>query len=370
MYVEKLQLKNFLSYAEGAVEFSGGLNVITGGNAVGKTNMLEAVYLSAVGKASRGTRDKDLIKWDSKGGAKVRLEVRKAFGKTVIDTFLTDDGQKCVSIDSLPIARMGELMGGLTAVLFSPAEMKLIKESPADRRRFLDISLSQQSKVYFYTLIRYNKLLAQRNKLLKEKSPSIKDMLSLLEEQLLPAAEFIILKRKAFTEKLSQETKKQHEILSGGESFDLVYETEELDFSDIKGSLGAIYRKSLEKDMRLEYTTAGPHRDDLKILAGDIDIRKFGSQGQQRTATLSMKLAECFLHKEANGELPVLLLDDVLSELDTDRQKALLNAAQGIQTIITCTEFDRGLTDRPFLKISIGTDSKIINKETFNIKQK
>lgn len=366
MYVKKLQLKNFLSYTDGAVEFFDGLNIITGGNGFGKTNMLEAVYLSSVGKSSRGTRDKDLIKWNTRGGAKVKIEIEKTYGKTTIETLLTEDGEKCVSIDSIPIAKMGELMGGLTAILFSPSEMRLIKESPADRRRFLDISLSQQSKLYFYTLIRYNKLLAQRNKILKEKSPSLKDMLLILEEQLLPAAELIILKRKAFAEKLSAETKKQHAVLSGGEDFELVYETEELDYSDIKGSLSKIYKKTLEKDMRLEYTTAGPHRDDLKIMAGGIDIRKYGSQGQQRTATLSMKLAECHLHKEAAGEMPVLLLDDVLSELDITRQKALLNAAKGIQTIITCTEFDHSLVDSPLLKITIGADSKIVKKAMIN----
>lgn len=365
MYIEKLYLKNFLSYDEAFVEFFDGLNVIEGKNASGKTNMLDSVYLSAIGKTSRGTRDKDIIRWDADGGARVRLLAQKKYGRRSIDVYINDSGQKCISLDSLPISKIGELMGGITAVLFSPDEMKLIKESPSERRRFLDISLSQQSKIYFYELTKYNKLLAQRNKLLKEykSSKSLSDMLELVEEQLLPTVEYIVSKRRAFTGQLDEIANTVHQDLTGsGEELRLCYETEQLDFSDIKDSMRKLYRKSREKDMRLEYTTAGIHRDDIKILAGGIDIRKFGSQGQQRTAVLAMKLAECRLHLETGGEYPVLLLDDVLSELDLSRQQALLRAVQGIQTIVTCTEFSDGLTEKPYKLIKIGKN-KIIETE-------
>lgn len=354
-------MNNFLSYAEATARLSEGLNVIEGANAAGKTNLLDSIYLCAIGKSSRISRDKDLINRDCDSDATVRVAFSKATGRQSVTTVLRSTGQKCISIDDIPVARVGELLGCLTVVLFSPDEIALIKESPADRRRFLDISLSQQGKTYFYTLVKYNKLLAQRNKVLKDyrDTKKLTEMLTLIEEQMIPCEVFIMEKRRAFLEKLNLIAAEKHKLLTNGsEALTLSYETEETD-GDVPASLRRLYEGSREKDARLMYTTVGVHRDDIKIAVDGIDVRKFGSQGQQRTSVLSMKLAECELHKAGKGEYPVLLLDDVLSELDVKRQKALLKAVKGIQTIVTCTEFDVTLTEPPYQIIKIG-DRKIL----------
>ena len=249
-------------------------------------------------------------------------------------------------IDRIPIGKMGELMGAVYVVYFSPGEMRLIKESPVDRRRFIDISLCQQDKVYFYTLVKYNQLLAQRNKLLKDyySSPSLRQMSDIIVEKMCREQVYIIQRRKSFLEKIAPLADEMHMVLSGGkEHLQLTFEGEEVDDEKLYESLRDLYEKNFEKDSKLAYTTVGIHRDDLKIVVGGIDIRKFGSQGQQRTAALSLKLAETKLFKESSGEYPVLILDDVMSELDDKRQRALFSLLDGIQTIVTCTSFDKSI---------------------------
>lgn len=366
MKIDKLYLHNFLSYEELRINFSDGLNVIRGKNASGKTNLLEAVYLSSLGKTARNIKDKDLIRWNDDQGATIRVNVKKSYGNFEIEIFVNKSGQKFIKINSLPISKLSELLGIINVVYFSPDEMKLIKESPVDRRRFLDISLSQQNKTYFYTLMKYNKLLQQRNKLLKDykDKPSLNKMICLVDESILPCIEHIMLNRKKFIENLQPFADSQHKNLTAGkESLNIKYETEDVDFDDIKGSMKKLYAKSFEKDKKLEYTSNGIHRDDLKIMAGDIDVRKYGSQGQQRTAVLSLKLAEIFMFHNHTGEYPLLLLDDVLSELDYQRQKALLNATKEAQTIVTCTEFDKSLVDYEYMDININDIKKIQRRE-------
>lgn len=356
MKIEKLYLHDFLSYPELRLDFNNGLNVIRGRNASGKTNLLEAIYLSSIGKTARNIKDKDLIRWTADDGASINIQVNKKHGSFNIEIFVNQSGQKFIKINSLPISKLSELLGVMNVVYFSPDEMKLIKESPVDRRRFLDISLSQQSKTYFYTLTKYNKLLQQRNKLLKDykDKPSLIKMIEIVDEAIIPCIEYIMLSRKKFVEKLQPFADSQHKkITAGKESLIINYETEQVDFSDIKASMKKIYQKSFEKDKRLEYTSNGVHRDDLKIVAGDIDVRKFGSQGQQRTAVLSLKLAEIFMFHSCTGEYPILLLDDVLSELDFERQKALLESTKNVQTIVTCTEFDKSLVNYQYIDINI-----------------
>lgn len=365
MIVKKLCLQNFLSYKEQDIIFGKGLNVVKGKNASGKTNLLESIYLSAIGKTARNTKDKDLLNWENNGSARVTIQVAKKYGDHKIEITINSFGQKFIQIDEIPISKMGELMGAINIVFFSPDEMKLIKDSPVDRRRFLDISLSQQSKTYFYTLMKYNKLLQQRNKLLKEhkNKASLNDMLDIVHQSLLPCVEYIVTRRKDFVEKLQPFANGQHQkITNGVEQLDISYETDKLDFDDIKKSMNQLYINNLEKDKRLEYTSVGPHRDDLKIVAGGIDVRKYGSQGQQRTAVLSLKLAEIMMLEKSTGEYPILLLDDVLSELDVSRQKALLESVKDIQTIITCTEFESELVKYDYHEIHI-KDKKIFKTE-------
>ena len=341
MQVKSVELKNFLSYDVATVDFGGGLNVVYGENAGGKTNLIDSIYLCSVGRSSRHNRDKDLIKWGTDLGAKVTLNVRKRFSKHTIEIYIDPQGKKHILVDKLPIAKIGELMGILNVVFFSPQEMRLVKESPADRRRFMDIGISQQSKTYFYTLQRYNALLIQRNKILKtyKGRPALDSMLKIVDTDFIRVTSYIIKERKKFIDEVAPVAKSRHETLTAGkESLALLYETENVDFANVEATLKTLLDGARQNDERLEYTTIGPHRDDIKISANGIDLRRFGSQGQQRSAVLSLKLAEIATFEKRIGEMPVLLLDDVMSELDGNRREALFEAIKGIQTIITTTD--------------------------------
>lgn len=340
MIIESVTLKNFRNYKSDRISFQDGLNVIVGKNATGKTNLLESVYLCAVGRAARTPRDKELILWGEQL-SHVKLTVKRRFSTRTVDIYIDQKNKKKIAVDGIPISKIGELMGVLNVVYFSPDEMKLIKDSPDERRRFLDISLSQQSKTYFYTLVKYNKILAQRNKLLKNGAGAAQT-LNIWDVQLAAEAAKLYMKRKAFVERLKEYAKRKHTILTAGkEDLSLALES----FSDANTEAEAAQelleklKLAREKDLTLQYTSQGAHRDDLKISASGIDLRKFGSQGQQRAATLSLKLAEIDTFEEETAERPVVLLDDVLSELDPQRRASLLAALGGVQTLLTCTEF-------------------------------
>lgn len=341
MQVTSVELQNFLSYERAKVTFNGGLSVVYGENAGGKTNLIDSIYLCSVGRSSRHNRDKDLIKWGTENGAKVTVNVKKRFSKHTIELYIDPQGKKHILVDKLPLSKIGELMGILNVVFFSPQEMRLIKDSPQDRRRFMDIGISQQCKTYFYALQRYNALLAQRNKILKtyKGRPALKDMLKIVDTDFIKVASYIIRERKKFVEELTPVAEDRHnKLTSGKEKLSLVYETENVDFNNLESSLATLMEGARENDERLEYSTIGPHRDDIKISASGIDLRRFGSQGQQRSAVLSLKLAEIATFEKRTGETPILLLDDVMSELDQTRREALFNAIKGIQTIITTTD--------------------------------
>ncbi len=346
MRVTRVRLAGFLSYSALDVELGEFLNILTGENASGKTNLVDSIHYSALGKSSRHNTDKELINWNSKEGSRVVIDVQKRFSRHEIDIRIDPQGKKRVLVDKLPLTRIGELMGILNVVFFSPNELKLVKGGPADRRRFIDISLCQQNKTYFYSLQRYNSLIQQRNKLLKthKGKSSLQAMLGVINQDLVKSASFVISERFLFIERMKKLAYAQHSMLTNNrEDLLLSYEGDienTSDITEISARLTALLQESAENDMRLEYTTVGPHRDDIKMVASNVDIRKFGSQGQQRTTVLSLKLAEVALFRERSGEMPVLLLDDVLSELDVPRQEALFNAIDGIQTIVTCTEFD------------------------------
>lgn len=339
MIVRRLYLKDFLSYGEADVVLKDNLNVVTGENAAGKTNLADAVFLAAIGKSSRGYRDKDLIRWGAEGGARIKLLIEKECSKHTVEIYIDPLGKRRILIDDLPILKLGELFGVLNVVFFSPDEMKLVKESPDYRRRFMDISLTQLKKRYYYELIRYNKLLAERNTLLKSPSADRKALIEMVTRQMIPSAKFVTDERAAFLKELTGEANLRHLALSGGkETLELRYQMESGDEKD----WFARFMDAYPRDVELRYTSVGPHRDDVKIMAGGADVRKFGSQGQQRTAVLSMKLAEAELFQKRTGETPILLLDDVLSELDRDRINALIEAVKGYQTLVTCTRFPDG----------------------------
>ena len=340
MEIKSVQLKNFRNYTLENVVFKNGLNILEGKNAQGKTNLLEAVFLCAIGKSPRTNKEKDLLKWNETVG-KVTIEFSKLNGNKKIELYLFSNQNKAIKINGVPIKKLGELMGELNAIYFSPDELKLVKESPDERRRFMDIDLSQFNKNYFYALSKYNKILNQRNKLLKSGNiQSIKETISIWNEQLSEQACYIILKRLELIEKLKVFAEKAHYYLTDNqEQMVLSYVgLTDTDKDVLKQKLLNLYENSLEKDLNLGYTSVGPHRDDIKIMVNNIDVRHFGSQGQQRSCALSLKLAELEIFKSNLGEYPVLLLDDVLSELDEFRREKLLKIINNFQTILTCTE--------------------------------
>ena len=347
MFVTQVKLNNFRNYADKVFEFSKGLNVIVGPNATGKTNLLESVYMCGLGTSPRVTRDKDVIKWGEKG-AFIHLELQTRFRKHTVDMFIDCKEKKRVAIDGIPITRLAQLIGTLGIVFFSPDELKLVKDAPVERRRFMDVSLSQQSSKYLFALSRYNAVLLRRNKLLKTLSPGedLKNSLQVWDIQLAEEGARVIKARYAFARELKKFAAQKHVVLSGGrETLSLEYESDVAD-GDEKLIAEALSQKlcmSYDKDCSLQYTTVGPHKDDIKITLDGVDVRKFGSQGQQRTAALSLKLAEISLFTDNMGEQPVLLLDDVLSELDERRRRTLLEETSNYQTLITCTEYSEGV---------------------------
>lgn len=355
MKVNNLSLTNYRNYLSESIKFGNGLNVITGKNAQGKTNMLESIYFVCIAKSTRVNKDKELINFE-KDRAKISVDIEKKAGKTKIDIYLSKHQKKTIKINETTINRVGDLLGELNAVFFSPDEIKLVKESPEYRRHFLDVDISQINKNYFYNLLKYEKIINHRNKLLKSAITlnSIEDSLSIFTIQSAQVATKIIYERLKFINKLKVFLSETHSNLTNNQ------ELISIEYSGIKGQnqeeiynkLIEAFNKSKEKDFDLKYTTVGPHRDDFKITINAIDVRTFGSQGQQRTATLSIKLAELEIFKEETGEYPLLLLDDVLSELDEARKLKLLDYCTKTQVFLTCTEFKEKLL-KPFKMFKI-----------------
>lgn len=332
-----MSLQNYRNYKTLQLDFDPNTNIFYGDNAQGKTNILEAVYVSGTTKSHRSSKDREMIHF-SEEEAHIRTIIEKKGIEHKIDMHLRKQKSKGIAIDGIPIKKASELFGIIHFVFFSPEDLSIIKNGPSERRRFLDIELCQLDKIYLHQLSSYNKLVLQRNKILKDLSfrPDYKDVLEILDVQLVRYGTEIIKKRREFTKTLNQIIEKIHPSLCGGkEQILLEYEsnTDEAAFSDLLS-------KNLERDLRQKTTTVGPHRDDLSFLVNQIDIRKYGSQGQQRTAALSLKLSEIELVHHLTGDTPVLLLDDVLSELDGSRQNYLLNNIQNVQTMITCTGLD------------------------------
>lgn len=365
MYIKSLQLKNFRNYADETVTFGEGLNVLFGENASGKTNMLEALYFLGLGKSPRTTKEKELIRFGAER-AFIKADIQKKYRSHKLEIIIENKGAKKILIDGIPIKRLSELLGIFNIVFFSPDELRFVKAGPDERRRFLDISLSQQSKTYFKSLSKYNKILQQRNALLKSDNhnPNLKSLLSIWDRGLAEVGANIILARKNYIEKLDGFSSDVHREISGGkEKLSLSYETgiESDNYDGIFDSLSDSLDKSFDKDKNLLFTSVGPHRDDIKIVLDNTDARRFASQGQQRSISLSVKIAELSMFKIETGESPVLLLDDVLSELDLSRKEKLLSLSNGTQTVITCTEYDYKTSNLSYMY-------KIINGKTFLMK--
>ena len=343
MIVKSLELENFRNYHTLYVEFDKNTNIFYGDNAQGKTNILEAVYLSGTTKSHKGSKDREMIFFSSEE-SHVRTFVQKGNIQYKIDLHLKKNRTKGVAVNGIPIKKASELFGIINMVFFSPEDLNIIKNGPAERRRFLDMELCQLDKIYLHNLSCYNKIVNQRNKLLKDIAfhPEWEDTLDVWDMQLAGYGAKIIKRRAIFADQMNVLSGEIHEKLTGGkEHLSIGYEP------NIQADrLYEQLKRDREKDMRSKTTSSGPHRDDLSFRVHGIDIRKYGSQGQQRTSALSLKLSEIELVKKIIKDTPILLLDDVLSELDANRQNYLLNSIHDIQTFITCTGLDEFVNNR------------------------
>lgn len=343
MIIKSLELMNFRNYESLDLKFDKGTNILYGDNAQGKTNVLEAIYLSATTKSHKGSKDRDIINFDAEE-SHIRTYLEKDGTEYKVDMHLRKNKSKGIAVDGQKIKKAADLLGLLNVVFFSPEDLNIIKNGPAERRRFVDMELCQLDNFYIYNLNHYNKIVNQRNKLLKDMffHPELKETLNIWDSQLVSFGSKIIERRRIFVKQLNEIIYDIHKKLSGGKE-ELIIEYEpNVEIENFESCM----KRSQEKDIHLKQTSTGPHRDDFSFMTGNIDIRRFGSQGQQRTAALSLKLSEIELVKKITKDTPVLLLDDVLSELDSNRQNYLLNSIGNIQTIITCTGLDEFVNNR------------------------
>ena len=351
MNIKNITLHNYRNYEQLNINLTPNINIFIGYNAQGKTNIIEAVHFASIGISHRTRNDSDLIYWQKKE-ANINIKFSKRGIISVLKILLRKNQRKQLFFNGENI-KQKELPGLLTMILFSPEDLMLIKGSPAQRRRFLDIELSQISLIYYNQLVQYNKILLQRNNLLKKIKENNKliDMLDMWDEQFAKNAAFIVDKRLKNMNKLNELAQYTHSYISNDvEKLTIKYNISKSDnnLSKIEdyNQLYGWYLNNLKKyrknDIFKGSTSIGPHRDDIYFFINNIDLKSFGSQGQQRSAVLSLKLAELELLKNETGEYPVLLLDDVMSELDNNRRNSLLNFLQkkNIQTLITATDKD------------------------------
>ncbi len=339
MYIKYLQLYNYRNYNYLNLELGPSANVFIGDNAQGKTNILESIYYCGFGKSHRTNKDKELIKWNEEKSAISIYIVKKRLDKK-IDINILRNGKKGITINSIKIKKISDLIGSFNVVMFSPEDLRIIKESPGVRRRFMDMELCQIDKKYYYSLVQYNKVLQERNVLLRNRNLD-KSMLDIYDIQLATFGKYIFNKRCDYVDKLNQYGSEIHkDITSNKENIYFKYISAVKNKDDIEKQLLSLLKEYRQKDMERGTTSVGIHRDDLSIYINKIEVKNYGSQGQQRTAVLTMKFSSLSILRDLTGEAPVLLLDDVLSELDFNRKRYILKSIKDVQTIITCTGVD------------------------------
>lgn len=347
MIIQSIELSNFRNYEREVFHFHEGTNVLYGDNAQGKTNVLEAIFVGGTTKSHKGSRDREMIRTGEKE-AHLRYFIEKREKVFRVEVHMRRGGSKGIAIDGLPIRNSNELLGLSNIVFFSPEDLSIIKDGPEERRRFIDMEMCQLNKAYLFYLTQYKKILKQRNALLKQiqEKRDLRPTLEIWNGQLVEHGSKIIQLREEFVEELNGLMKRKHASLTGGkENVNISYDpnSRQQDFES------KLFMEE-DRDILMGTTTVGPHRDDMIFMTENQDLRKYGSQGQKRTAALSLKMAEIEIVERSIGEKPILLLDDVLSELDRNRQNYLLENIKGIQTIITCT----GLEE--FVKNGINID--------------
>lgn len=343
MYIKKLQLLNYRNYKVLDIDLGKYVNVFMGDNAQGKTNILEAMYYCAFAKSHRTSRDRELLNWESEN-AYVSLTIGKDRLDKKIDITILKDGKKAIRINKVKVNKIGELFGTFNVVMFSPEDLKIIKDSPGVRRKFIDMELCQLDSRYYYNLVQYNKVLNERNMVLKNRRLD-EEILDIYDIQLSNYGHNIIIDRLKYIDKLNFYGKNIHkDISSGKEEVEFRYISLIKDLDNIENNFYELLKKNRKKDIERGITSVGPHRDDFSTLINGVDTKSYGSQGQQRSAVLTIKFSSLKIIKELTSEYPVLLLDDVLSELDFSRKRYILKTIGEIQTVITCTGIE-DLTD-------------------------
>lgn len=392
MEVRKLELRQFRNYEACALEFCPGVNVISGENGQGKTTLLEAIFLCTCARSHKTSKDKELIQFNTNEYS-LNLEfvanpLKNNFAETLEITYLdTIPGlqersriSRVVKYNGVKLDRVAEMMGLFNAVIFAPEDIMLVKEGPQGRRRFLDLIISQVNRHYFSSLQLYSSILLQRNRLLKQmkeeqrgsRKPAehFASQLAVWNEQLSKHAVEIITQRLKFSELLAKHAAYYHqEISSGAENLTVRYESlSGLTVVSSREEIALKYQETLKRheseDVFRGSTSVGPHRDDISLSLENKSLRSFGSQGQQRTAVLSLKLAELELLRQHTGQTPVLLLDDVLPELDENRRLSLVNSLQDAQVFITCTDVDEVHEKLRTLLADKGSRSYIVSRNS------
>ena len=345
MRLESIELKNYRNYTSAHIEPCAEVSVFAGNNAQGKTNILEAVYLCCTGRSHRTQHDRELIKNGELSGS-VKVDGLRRDGLHDVEIQLSCDGKRRIKVVGNTVSKSGELLGHITGVLFAPEDLRMVKDGPDVRRRFIDMELSQLRPAYYYALQRYNRALKQRNTYLKECSLNGKsaDMLEVWDLQLAQSGAQIMKARADFVGRLSQTAQEIHAAVADGrEKLEVGYSPNVIsngDTDEIESALSDALLASRAGDIRRCITQVGPHRDDISVKVDGLDARAYSSQGQVRTCALSLKLSEIDIMKTVTGEPPVLMLDDVMSELDPQRRRLLVSRLEGVQTLITCTDKD------------------------------
>ncbi len=348
LYIKEITLTNYRNYTKTTIPFENKVNVILGENAQGKTNVMESIFVLSMAKSHRTSNDKELIKWDCEY-AKLSGIVEKNRGPVTLDLVISTKGKKA-KYNHIEQKKLSQYIGSINTVMFAPEDLNLVKGSPQVRRKFIDMEIGQVSPVYMHDLSRYQKILQQRNQYLKQLQTKKQTDLSLLDVLTLQLSEMaakILKKRFEFLQLLQQWAEPIHKGISRDlETLKIEYKnsvdvSEDADLSKILEAYHQKFDKIKSREIDRGVTLAGPHRDDLLFYVNEKDVQTFGSQGQQRTTALSLKLAEIELIHQEVGEYPILLLDDVLSELDDFRQSHLLNTIQGkVQTFVTTTSIE------------------------------
>ncbi len=342
MHIKKIKIENFRNIELMEIEPHNEINVIYGQNGQGKTNLLEAIWLFTGCKSFRNAKDSELVQFNEEN-SKISIEYETELRDNKASVCI--EKKRTATFNGISLSSPRELIGKYYSVVFSPNHLSLIKDGPLNRRKFIDTAISQIDNMYAKKLMYFNHLIQQKNALLKnaQENPSLLDTLDIWDEKISLAGADVIVDRIEYIKRLQNKATEIYRGISGEkESLSIKYLSNVKYVSEEKNSIAQIYYETMKKnrpnDLYLKNTTSGPHRDDIEILIDGISARKFGSQGQQRSASLALKLGEAEIIKDLKGEHPIILLDDVMSELDSTRQNYILNKMNEKQVFITCCE--------------------------------